>query len=318
MSNKVRFLYLTGGLGNQLFQYAYALSNLGNRRLVVDSDLGWPVTGKNNLPSLFEFKLNESVTILPKYKVNKIIRKLGFFCIKLSSTKNKAYKAFLRPIAIPIVTVVFGIHYKIKLKLQISKGVGFNEIADHLGNEFTIGYFQSFYWPSLSEVKNQLLNLELSEPSMEIIQYQNLALADTPLVVHIRLGDYLAEKTFGIPSAEYYEAAISELFKQEKHKRIWVFTNDQSLAEVLIPSRYRDIVRWIPNVGDSAAETLEVMRLGQDYVIGNSTYSWWGAFLSKNRDASVIAPYPWFQQSSEPNLLCPPNWKRLEAWPAHR
>jgi hypothetical protein len=208
------------------------------------------------------------------------------------------------------------LHYKKKLKLQISKGVGFNEIRKFSGNEFTIGYFQSFYWPNLSEIKKQLVNLELVEPSSELIQYQNLALVESPLVVHIRLGDYLAEKSFGIPTAEYYEESISELYNQEKHKRIWIFTNDQSMAEALIPTRYKELLRWIPNIGNSAAETLEVMRLGQDYVIGNSTYSWWGAFLSKNVKASVIAPYPWFKQNTEPQLLCPPNWKRFEAWPA--
>jgi hypothetical protein len=69
----------------------------------------------------------------------------------------------------------------------------------------------------------------------------------------------------------------------------------------------------IPEIDRSPAATLEVMRFGAGYVIANSSFSWWAAFLSKKPDVEVIAPQPWFQGMDEPRDLIPPNWQRIEA-----
>jgi hypothetical protein len=315
VDSNFRVLYLTGGLGNQLFQYAFALNDLEVQTLIIDSELGWPVIGRNNSATLFEYRLNHRVEILNHRTVSVFIRKLGFFCIKLSSSKKLNDRKLIMPILSRAVGFIFSLHYKRRLKTFISKGVGFSKSPTNLRNHLVIGYFQTYYWPTLEKIKDELMNLELVQPSDQFEKYQQLAEIEKPLVVHIRLGDYLNETSFGIPSLKYYQTAITELFDPNTHKKIWVFTNDQCGAERIFPKEFINQVRWIPNVADSAAETLEVMRLGNDYVIGNSTYSWWGAFLSKNEKASVIAPLPWFKDSMEPNLLCPPNWKRIKAWP---
>lgn len=315
MSRGNRYLYLTGGLGNQLFQYAFALSDSRDRQLIIDAELGWPVIGKNDLPVLFEYELNQSVEMLNLQGRMGLVRKLGFFCIKLSSTSNRIYSHTLTPLLRPLLSMVFSLYYGRSLKVFIARGVGFYTTTLARKHEMVIGYFQSFHWPSLSHVKNELVNLKLVAPSSELTYYEGLAQTEKPLVVHIRLGDYLAEKSFGIPSPSYYQTAITELFDRNKHKKIWVFTNDHDGAKKILPHEFMKDIRWIPNVAESAAETLEVMRLGHDYIIANSTYSWWGAFLSKNQEASVIAPTPWFKEGVEPKHLCPPNWKRIAAWP---
>jgi hypothetical protein len=315
VGSKNRLLYLTGGLGNQLFQYAFALNNLEDQTLVIDAELGWPVIGRNNLPVLFEYKLNHKVEILNRRTAGAFIRKLGFFSIKLSSSKKANDRKIIKRILHGPLNLIFSLHYKKKVKTYISNGVGFSDTRDNLEDHLIIGYFQTYKWASLEKNRGELVNLGLVHPSDLLAEYQRLAEIEKPLVVHIRLGDYLNESSFGIPSAMYYKNAITELFDPNKHKKIWIFTNDQSGAENIFPKEFVYQARWIPNVADSAAETLEVMRLGIDYVIGNSTFSWWGAFLSKNQKASVIAPMPWFKHSTEPHSLCPPNWKRVEAWP---
>ena len=315
MVNNYRLLYLTGGLGNQLFQYAFALNNLEEQTLLIDSELGWPVEGSNNLPVLFEYKLNQRVERISIRIPSTYIRKLGFFCVKLSSSNKVNARKLIKLILNYPLSIIFSLHYKKKIITHISNGVGFSDNHENLKNSLIIGYFQTYMWASLEKNKSELASLELVNPSDQLAKYQKLAEIEKPLVVHIRLGDYLNESSFGIPSVRYYQNAMRELFDPNKHKKIWVFTNDQSGAENIFPKEYFGQVRWIPNVGDSAAETLEVMRLGVDYVIGNSTYSWWGAFLSKNPNATVIAPNPWFKHATEPNLLCPPHWKRIDAWP---
>jgi len=55
-----------------------------------------------------------------------------------------------------------------------------------------------------------------------------------------------------------------------------------------------------------------VMRHGKDYVIANSSFSWWAATLRFDRSARVIAPQPWFLGQEEPKDLIFSNWGRME------
>jgi len=64
------------------------------------------------------------------------------------------------------------------------------------------------------------------------------------------------------------------------------------------------------NIDNSSASTLEAMRFGRGYVIANSTFSWWGAYLSHTDHAEVIAPDPWFQGMDSPDSLIPRNWQK--------
>jgi hypothetical protein len=54
------------------------------------------------------------------------------------------------------------------------------------------------------------------------------------------------------------------------------------------------------------------MRLGEGYVIANSTFSWWGAYLSRSSNPLIIAPRPWFSKVESPRDLIPDSWLTIE------
>ena len=127
----------------------------------------------------------------------------------------------------------------------------------------------------------------------------------------MRLGDYQGEDQFGIPSSDYYENAIESLWVTGIYKKIWLFSDQPEDAIQRIPQKYREITRVISSIGLESAETLMIMTLCHGYVIANSSFSWWGAFLRENQNAPVIAPQPWFISLVEPSELVPSQWTRL-------
>jgi hypothetical protein len=50
------------------------------------------------------------------------------------------------------------------------------------------------------------------------------------------------------------------------------------------------------------------MKYGSAYVIANSSFGWWAAYLKKDKNARVFAPSPWFANLPEPCDLFPPEW----------
>ena len=210
--------------------------------------------------------------------------------------------------------MVISINLKTLVQLRISNGVGFSKISSSDTGKLLIGYFQTYRWMNDSEVLTKMRKIQLKEKNSRVDYFAKLADDEKPLVVHIRLGDYKNENSFGIPSAEYYTSAIQRLFNSDKYGKIWIFSDEPDLAFELFGSAIPNEVRWIHNEGESAAQTLEIMRYGKGYVIANSTFSWWAAFLSYTADPEVIAPDPWFRHLDNPKDLLPPNWNVIPGW----
>jgi hypothetical protein len=155
--------------------------------------------------------------------------------------------------------------------------------------------------------------IRIENPGLGLIEYMALAKLESPLIVHVRLGDYKNEKDFGLPSEEYYAHAVRLLMKTDTYSKIWLFPDEPELARNRIPSEFRALVRVIEEIDNSPASTLELIKYGKGYVIVNSSFSWWGAFLAHYNLAKVIAPSPWFSNLDNPVDFIPKTWIQLSA-----
>jgi hypothetical protein len=301
-------VFLTGGLGNQLFQLAAAIENYqGEIELI--SKIGKPRLSEKGDPEIASFDLPDFVTIQsPPMSFEKITMKVIGLNLRAHFNPKKLENGllwFYRSLGNLYLSLLF----KRVLRLRVGRDIGFTPIGKLGRKDFLVGYFQSFKY--LSEVTmNSLSTLEVLEPSKDFLEYLERFQDKRVLVVHVRLSDYINEPTIGTLSQEYYERALQEI-DLAKIDQILVFSDSPDLVKGYLPKEFSSNFEIVPNTFTSA-ETLMLMKVGCEFIISNSTFSWWGAMLCQNRNKKVIAPTPWFVAQDEPKDLLPTNWIKVK------
>ena len=304
---------LNGGLGNQLFQLAAALSIGEDAEIVLNNAAGESRTREQQGMEIAGFKLPTRVENSKNISTSFFVKKLSNLLLRLStySAPTSKFQELQRKVLRVIEIVIGKIAYP-KANCIVPYGLGYSQLtAKHQNSAVLIGYFQSYKWASNPSVLSELMRLEPKNLSQVFMNFQKLAIEEKPLIVHIRLGDYLKEKSFGVPSKEYFAKALNALWNKEKHGKIWLFSDRPTEAMEMFPHEFSSYVRLVEGAEMTSAENLQLMRHGHGYVISNSTFSWWGAFLTFNKDAKVVAPFPWFTNIREPLDLLPPQWERV-------
>ena len=134
---------------------------------------------------------------------------------------------------------------------------------------------------------------------------------ENPIALHIRRTDYIAnsENHFNL-SLEYYADALKYF---DDDRNVIVFSddpkwcNDQTLFST---------DRFMISENTDNRVDLCLMSLCNDFIIANSTFSWWGAWLSSNQNKKVISPNQWFgkigyTKNHDTKDLIPNEWTRI-------
>jgi hypothetical protein len=300
-------VFLTGGLGNQLFQLAAAVEN-SQGKIELISKIGNPRLSEKGDPEISSFDLPDYVTIQPPpvsfknftMKVIGLNLRSHFNPKKLENSFLWVYRSF--------GNLYLSVLFKGALRLRVGRDVGFTPIGKLDSNDFLVGYFQSFKY--LSKITlDKMSALRVLEPSRDFHDYLGRLQDKRILVVHVRLGDYMNEPKIGTLSQEYYQRALQEI-DLTKIDQILVFSDSPELIKGYLPKELSTNFEIVPKTFTSA-ETLMLMKTGSDFIISNSTFSWWGAMLSQNRNKRVIAPTPWFVAQDEPKDLLPSSWIKV-------
>lgn len=138
--------------------------------------------------------------------------------------------------------------------------------------------------------------------------------------IHIRRGDYtLPQFSFCQLDADYYTQAIVNHFLPIENYNFLIFSNDIEFAKQLFEGGSIWFVE--PRGGekictDSEKEDLVLMSLCDHHITANSSYSWWGAFLSKNLNKKVICPTNWLVSTHQSSWIngnyYPPTWINID------
>jgi hypothetical protein len=309
-------IYLTGGMGNQLFQIAAGLSLSKDGRVHVLQELGNPRVTSKGLASALQFDFHNAVSIAPQEEFGVFWKKCAGWILRRGVTEKKLEQIlYLGKFLDRIATFLIRARFKFRYKILSAKGVGYCELEVPSSPTLLIGYFQSYKWldSESAQATMRLISTPRWEETLEY--YREKAEREIPLVLHIRLGDYVNEPDIGLLPNTYYGNALKEILLRRKFGKIWIFSDDIDLAISKLPSELLPLCEKILVPENSDALTLQIMRYGAGYVLSNSTFGWWAANLSHTASPVVIVPDRWFYGLPEPESLIPNNWIRVPAWP---
>ena len=284
---------LWGGLGNQMFQYAFGLY-LAEKR----NEKPYFFTDFNSKERLDIDYFKVSIDLL----LQETLKKNGYSFQNhfLYRAKRKLIQKF------PFWNQ----------KIMVENISGFRPIISDKYSLFD-GYWQSYKYLQPIEQKlrtqfvskkNLILNPELYS---EIKKGNSVSL-------HIRRGDYLKGKNTeiyeNIPLA-YYQAAIDYFSKEIDNPQFYVFSNDLNWVKNNLKTTTEHTFFYVDNTDTENATLadLQLMASCKHHIIANSTFSWWGAWLNPSKEKKVIAPKNWYKgEINDLTLdLIPSEWKRL-------
>lgn len=297
----MKIVNIIGGLGNQMFQYAFALSlkeRFPDEEVLIDTSHFNYVFVKRfrgaNLHNGYEiekvfpnaklkqascWQLMRVTWYMPNYLLSRVVRRV------LPKRKSE----YIQPL--------------------VSSFAYLPEVYDIMGDCYYEGIWESVknYIPCRAVIQQTFAH---SRPEDEtnrshISQMEALESAG----IHIRRGDYLYEPSFmNICDLDYYERAIAEIVSDGKKHDFYIFSNDMDWCKEHISPLLKghNIVYVTHNVGTKSCWDMFLMTHCKDLIIANSSFSWWGAFLNM-QNGRVIAPKKWVNREAEYDI-----W--LEDW----
>lgn len=129
--------------------------------------------------------------------------------------------------------------------------------------------------------------------------------------LHVRRTDYLQLSYAGPCPADYYRRSVTELLSRHAELHLFVFSDDMAWCREQLrfpcPTTFVD-----HNDGSRAHEDIWLMSRCRHHVIANSTFSWWGAWLREDESGDVYAPRTWFTDPTmDSSSIIPASWRRL-------
>jgi hypothetical protein len=290
---------IIGGLGNQMFQYA-----IGRKIAYFNKDiLKLDITAYNSY-TLHKYGLHH-FNIIENIATDEDLR---------SFKKSKAgYKNYI-PSKIGMIFDKFQQGHRNCVVTERSLAYD-PSIVRCTGDTYLEGYWQSEnYFHDIANIIQDDFSIKTPSDSQNIKWAKKIENNES-VCVHVRRGDYITNKEtlkkHGVCSSEYYNTAIEYLSTRVPDPHLFVFSDDPEWAREHLEFPYpTDIMSH--NNTQKNYEDLRLMTLCKHFIIANSTFSWWGAWLSKNQSKIVITPSKWFQDTRyDDSDLVPREWVRV-------
>ena len=178
----------------------------------------------------------------------------------------------------------------------IEKNQLFDSHILEMDRAYLVGCWQSEkYFEKVKEEVKKAYTFQKVELSDKMKEYEKEIKDSDSVCIHIRRGDYLqaSEVYGGICTPEYYKSAIKKMERWYPNCHFFVFTNDVPWVKQNYKQDNLTIIEG--NDEDRGYIDLYLMTQCKHFILANSSFSWWGCYLSSSQEKKVIAPKQWFR-----------------------
>lgn len=261
---------LTGGIGNQMFQYSFGkmIAERNNAELCLDTT--------------FYLDSPDRAVGIDKYDV--------------SFKEMKPYPFYnwlrLKCQRIPVLRWIAGT-YKERWLFDVDPNVFRFKYRVYMG------FWQNLRY--LEESRNTLLKEFCFEDNLSDSQKTFLDEIKTSnsIAAHIRHGDYLSERynsMYCVADADYYACAIKLARKEldDSDAPVYFFSDDIQWCRETF-SQLNNVHFVDHEISDSQYVDLELMKNAKVNINANSTFSWWAAWLNQRENHKTYVPFDWYK-----------------------
>lgn len=277
----MKVIKLIGGLGNQMFQYALYKS----------------FESKGVKVYLDDFVYFEHEHCPPHSAYH-----LDVFNVKYNSIRRNYFYSF------KLLAETYFRRYGFEIQLvdtYTEKEVClYDSDVFNIRSSYILGYWQtSKYFEDIREVIKQDFTYKGPWTQKNSI-YRDKMLSCESVCVHIRRGDYLKAANIygGICTEDYYKKSIKLIKDKVDKPRFFIFSNDLEWCKAFFENE--DYVVFVEGNDDAYSYMdMILMTYCKHHIIANSSFSWWGAWLSKE-DGITVAPDKWLNTHKTPDIWC--------------
>jgi len=263
---------LSGGLGNQMFQYVFGqyISKKYNSKVEYNIDF------YDNQDGRLDFRNYE----LDKFNIDVPIA-------KNSSLNSYNRKSKLKKISFLISNFLFNTEDRFFVILESRyKLLSFFSLL--FSNRYFVGYWQDKYF--LESFEKQIPNWFMLKPQYSERKEECLEHNKNSISIGVRRGDYV--ELNATCDIDYYRKAIRFISEKVEQPFFLIFSDDIAWCkENFDLNNY--FHRYIDTNIDIPFADMERMSQCEHNIISNSTYGWWGAYLNRNKNKIIISPKGW-------------------------
>lgn len=266
---------LMGGLGNQMFQYAFGrrMSLIHNTELVLDQSLLIDKSQPHELVTHRDFSL-EVFNIQHIYRWATEDEIFNYNGNPNASITKKIKRRF--------INLVKPKQLIIQKYNEFNKGVLF--IKD---DACFVGRWQSeLYFNDVSEQIRQDFKIN-STFSTHVEDVVSLIKNCNAVCLHVRRGDLITSALYsssiGALTLDYYTKAINAIRAKVENPTFFIFSDDIEWCKKNIHLKEQTYYMDNSTAGLNSEGHLYLMQCCQHFIISNSTYAWWGAWLVENK-----------------------------------
>jgi hypothetical protein len=290
---------LQGGMGNQMFQYALGRNLSLKYGVPLKFDVeGYKyshqrIFGNNEHIRTYDLDVFNIAGVIAKKSEIPLLNRMygkGKLLLIIDAIRRRIISFKGRERQYRFDDRIFSLGSHIYLDGWWQSPKYFTEIEDIIRKDFTI--------------KNKIAD-NIKTLKDEIVHTNSLC-------IHVRRGDFVGNKHHEVVNTDYYDKGMEQVRHLAHIEKVYVFSDDIQWCKENMKFEFPTMFVGDEYAGEKNEGHMLLMSSCKYFIIPNSSFSWWGAWLSTREDKIVVTPKLWFtDESINTSDLVPMEWIRI-------